>query len=129
MSTLAKRAAVKLSYESHPAVDHLIEAWRRGRPIVFFLGAGISVGSGFPSIRPLNGYLAQLLFAFHQGMFDHRFSGIRLDFRRSSDLRPSKLIEMFDWPSPERLAHDMWRWLEKADPHWLEKEGPQTKRR
>jgi NAD-dependent SIR2 family protein deacetylase len=96
----------------HPATKTINDAWRSGRPIVFFLGAGLSVRTGYPSIQPLCGYLARLLFAFERDMYGMRVSDNRETSSVVADFRPSELIEQFGWPTPEQLSFDMWRWLE-----------------
>lgn len=104
-----------LTSPGNAAVIKIIKAWRQGRPLVLFLGSGTSVGSGFPTIQPLCAYLAHLQFAYHEGLYDHRFLGFERGVQGARDVAPNLLIEKFGWPTVEQLSHDMWRWLHKPD--------------
>jgi hypothetical protein len=73
----------------------------------------MSVETGFPVIQRLCGYLAQLLFSFQQGLYHHRFPNFENSDPKMRGLSPSELIEMYGWPTPERLTSDLWRWLER----------------
>jgi hypothetical protein len=100
-------------YPSRKTVDHILKAHRDGRPIVWFLGSGISINAGFPGIQAICSYLAHLQFAISEGLFRSRH--LSVEFPSSSLLlhKPSKTIELYGWPSPERLTSDMWRWLQR----------------
>ncbi|MGN6547437.1 MAG: hypothetical protein ACTHK7_20460, partial [Aureliella sp.] len=79
------------------------------RPLVPFLGAGISVASGFPSIRQLNQYLSKVDFAIEQGVYSHRYASNKAD----ADYRnhPSRFLLDFGWPEIGQLDADLWQWL------------------
>lgn len=86
------------------------------RPIVPFLGAGISVSAGFPTIRFVIQYLAKVDFAIQYGVFKDRFPKIKEDHQWALDnysRHPSKYLEDFGWPNLGQLNADIWEWLER----------------
>ena len=52
---------------------HLVSVWRAGRPIVPFLGAGISQTAGFPGVTNVVSYLAKLDFAISESIYSARY--------------------------------------------------------
>lgn len=58
---------------AQPATQVIIDAWRRGRPIVPFLGAGVSLAAGFPTRARLTAYLAKVQFALDRGIYRSRY--------------------------------------------------------
>ncbi len=87
------------------------------RPIVPFLGAGISVSAGFPTIKFVIQYLAKVEFAIQHGVFADRFPYIRDDQQAVETYRrhPSKYLEDFGWPNFGQLNADIWEWLARTD--------------
>lgn len=86
------------------------------RPLVPFLGAGISVSAGFPTIKFVIQYLAKVDFAIHFGVFEDRFPVIREDQQSAMHTyqrHPSKYLEDFGWPNYGQLNADIWDWLAK----------------
>ncbi len=83
------------------------------RPVVPFLGAGISIAAGFPTIRFLVQYLAKVDFAIKLGVFADRFPSLRGKENAAETYRrhPSKYLEDFGWPDLGQLDADLWTWL------------------
>lgn len=85
------------------------------RPVVPFLGAGISVSAGFPTIKFVIQYLAKVDFAIQFGVFADRFPNIRDDQQAAVETyrrHPSKYLEDFGWPDLGQINADIWDWLE-----------------
>jgi hypothetical protein len=96
----------------------ILKSHARGRPIVPFLGAGVSVATGFPSIKQINQYLAKVDFAIQEGVYRHRYPRLPDCEKRYRD-HPSRFLLDFGWPDPGQLEADLWRWLgdhHDADP-------------
>ena len=94
--------------EKTEALKILIEELKN-RPLVPFLGAGISVASGFPSIKQVNQYLAKVDFAIHCGVFRYRYPS-----EESQQLyrdHPSEFLSHFGWPPIGQLDSAIWQWL------------------
>ncbi len=94
----------------------VIQKEARSRPVVPFLGAGISISAGFPTTKFIVQYLAKVNFAIKNGVFEDRFPKLEDDdipklemYRR----HPSKYLEDFGWPSLGQLNADIWDWLER----------------
>lgn len=88
----------------------------RYRPIVPFLGAGISISAGFPTIRFVIQYLAKVEFAIQCGVFEDRFPNIITDHQSALETyrrHPSKYLEDFGWPNLGQLNADIWEWLQR----------------
>ncbi len=88
----------------------LLKSQVRSRPLVPFLGAGISVSTGFPSIRQVNEYLAKVDFSIQRGVYRHRYprlSGCEKRYRE----HPSRFLLDFGWPDVGQLDADIWNWL------------------
>lgn len=86
------------------------------RPVVPFLGAGISVSAGFPTIKFVIQYLAKVDFAIQFGVFADRFPNIREDQQAAVETyrrHPSKYLEDFGWPDLGQINADIWDWLER----------------
>jgi hypothetical protein len=87
------------------AAEVLRQAWEAGRPIVPFLAAGISAGSGFPLISELNRYLLKTKFYIKYGAYRESF-GRPMD--RPSKLtdpenRTSQFLSDYGWPNFNQL--------------------------
>jgi hypothetical protein len=92
----------------------IIDAWRRGRPIVPFLGAGLSVAAGFPTRKRLTAYLAKVQFALDQGIYHSRYPVVSEAADTATERyrrRPAEFITDFGWPEIGQLNADMWGWL------------------
>lgn len=84
------------------------------RPIVPFLGAGISVAAGFPTIRLVAQYLAKVDFAIQKGVFENRFPHITgHSAAHTYKQHPGKYLEDCGWPNAGQLNADLWAWLGK----------------
>jgi hypothetical protein len=92
----------------------IIDASRAGRRIVPFLGAGVSLAAGFPTISLLTDYLARVQFAVDRAIYRSRYpmvsDGIETAVQRYKR-RPAEFIEDFGWPEIGQLNADLWRWL------------------
>ncbi len=80
----------------------LIRAFQEGRPIIPFLGAGISISTGYPPIAEIAGYLAKVR---------HYIDYIRPQLRRPKDRRGAyaDYIQARGWPDLNQLNADLWR--------------------
>ena len=85
------------------ASDLLLQAYADGRSIIPFLGAGISVGSGFPSMTAITAYLAKVRFFIR-------------DVKKSRRRSEAEYLQQHGWPDFAQLTADLWRHLvdEKA---------------
>jgi hypothetical protein len=84
------------------------------RPIVPFLGAGISISAGFPTIKFVIDYLAKVSFAIEYGIFEDRLPNIKPEDKsklKSYFQRPSQYLDTFGWPNLGQLNADIWDWL------------------
>ena len=98
--------------EMKTAQDLLVEAWRNGRPIVPFIGSGVSVGSGFPVTSQLRDYLAKVSFFIRRGIY-RRLQGEECDtapafIQHSFEQNPSEYLMRYGWPDYSRLTADLW---------------------
>lgn len=101
------------SDESATAI--IIDAWRQGRPIVPFLGSGISIAAGFPTITRLTEYLAKMLFALQNGIYKSRYPVISSGVERAEDRyrrRPADFVADFGWPDIGQLNADIWAYTQ-----------------
>jgi len=88
------------------AAQRIITAWRSGRPIVPFLGAGISVSTGFPATPRLTLYLAKVQFALHFGLYRSRYPILSEGLETAEEhyiQHPSDFIADFGWPEMGQL--------------------------
>lgn len=84
--------------EPKTASDILIEAFEGGRPIIPFLGAGISVNSGFPPMAAITEYLAKVRFYIR-------------NIIKSSPLPDAEHLRRHGWPGFSELNAEIWRYL------------------
>jgi len=104
-----------ISYRDKPDILKLIIKQSRHRPLVPFIGSGISVSAGYPTIRLVTQYLAKVKFAIHLGVFKDRFpvvQGGKEGLVREYRQHPSKYIEDFGWPELGQLDADLWNWIQ-----------------
>ena len=94
----------------HDAIKLLITESRR-RPIVPFLGSGLSYAAGYPTIRGVIEYLAKLDFAILNNVYRHRYSKYANDQFYID--HPSLFVEDFGWPTIGGLNSDLWNWLKR----------------
>lgn len=81
---------------STKAITRIVKLRASGRPLVLFLGAGISASSGFPTTLRLAGYLAQLKFALDNNL-------LRM-------CKPHRTEDTsVTYPTPEQLSFDLWK--------------------
>ena len=97
-------------------LDEIIKESKH-RPVVPFIGSGISVSAGYPTIRLVIQYLAKVDFAIRFGVFQDRFPLVKGGKEAQEALvehysrHPSKYIEDFGWPDLGQLDADLWEWL------------------
>lgn len=83
------------------------------RRIVPFIGSGVSVSSGFPTIGPVTEYLAKVAVAIRFGIYQDRFPDKDGDTKLVGHYsrHPSEFIKIFGWPNIGNLDADLWAWL------------------
>ena len=116
----SKKADDLVKLASFPLVNEKLEILKiiqkeaSYRPVVPFLGAGISISAGFPTTKFIVQYLAKVYFAIKYGVFEDRFPKLKdtdnpkLEMYRQ---HPSRYLEDFGWPSLGQLNADIWDWL------------------
>lgn len=92
------------------AIVILKEAWRSGRPIVPFLGAGLSSGSGFPLVENVRSYLLKVRFYLRYGGYREALHlkdnpNPRVD---DPENKPSRYLTDFGWPNLNQLNSDLY---------------------
>lgn len=103
-------------FASQDATEFLVKAFREGRPIVPFLGAGVSAGSGFPLTETIREYLCKTKFFIRYSVY-RRLLGEDIPPLKSlsaNDLEfnPAEYLLQFGWPDFNRLTADLWRYSE-----------------
>lgn len=87
----------------------------RYKPIVPFIGSGISVASGYPSIGYVIHYLAKVIFAIEFGVYKNRFPQLDEESKKQLEenykQHPSRYIRDFGWPNIGNLDADLWNWV------------------
>lgn len=98
------------------AVVRMIRQEASRRPVVPFLGAGVSISAGFPTIRFVVQYLAKVDFAIRLRVFEERFPSLAGGHEAAETYRrhPSKYLEDFGWPDLGQLDADLWMWLGRS---------------
>ncbi len=105
------------SKTSHDATRFLEKAFREGRPIVPFLGAGVSAGSGFPLTETIREYLCKTKFFIRYSVY-RRLLGQDIPPSKSPsandlEFNASEYLLQFGWPDFNRLTADLWRYADK----------------
>lgn len=106
-----------LKPEKSEIIDLIIKESRH-RPIVPFVGSGISFSAGFPTISPVIQYLAKVDFAIRFGIYRERFppfdgaNGKKSLVERYRNY-PSQFIRDFGWPNFGGLDAELWAWLKR----------------
>src|SRR4051812_20839607 len=95
-----------MSDEVKSAGDIITDAFESGRPIVPFLGAGVSVGNGFPSMSAITTYLAKVQFYIRHVVGGYPPEG-------GSD---TAYLRQYGWPDLHQLNPAVWRHLSPAEP-------------
>jgi hypothetical protein len=120
-------SAFGLEKSSDDAIGKLVKAFHEGRPIIPFLGAGVSAGSGFPLTEGLREYLCKVTFFIRYSVYRQLLgvtvpspNKLRPDDR---EFNPAKYLLEFGWPDCNRLTADLWRYAEAPDSTWAEKQG------
>ncbi len=98
--------------EQLDVINQLSEAWQTGHAIVPFLGAGISIGAGVPTISQLKEYFAKFRFYVENGAYGP--SDRRFKFRGQAAANPSEYLTDFGWPDPYQLEADLWYWFDES---------------
>lgn len=96
--------------EKKEIIETIIKASRH-RPIVPFIGSGVSVSAGYPTIRLVTQYLAKVSFAIDFGIFRKRFpivKGSKESLVKIYRQHPSKYLEDFGWPDIGQLDAELW---------------------
>src|SRR5262245_13371216 len=106
-----------ISSSSQDAVLFLEKAFQEGRPIVPFLGAGVSAGSGFPLTETIREYLCKTKFFIRYSVY-RRLLGEDLpplESLSANDLEfnPGEYLLQFGWPDFNRLTADLWRYADR----------------
>lgn len=96
----------------------------RNRPVVPFLGAGISLSAGFPAIGAVVEYLAKVDFAIQSGVYSHRYPERIAKIAQIHKEHPSRFLRDFGWPDLGQLDADLWDWLERPRNHALRTGSP-----
>jgi hypothetical protein len=97
----------------HPATRLLEQAWRDGRPIVPFLGAGISIAAGFPGVGALCEYFAKVKFYIEEGVFNYsrgHKTGLRKKLNPYRE-NPSKYLGDYGWPDYYQINTELWNYI------------------
>jgi hypothetical protein len=92
----------------------IIDAWRQGRPIVPFLGAGVSLAAGFPTRSRLTAYLAKVQFSLDRALYRSRYPMVSEAVETATERyrrRPADFIADFGWPEIGQLNADIWNWI------------------
>src|SRR4051812_33069315 len=102
MFLTAKTDGQDRSNHALSAVDILIAAYQDGRPIIPFLGAGVSVGTGFPSMTAITTYLAKVRYYVRHVVPD-------VDVDTGSP--EADYLRRAGWPDLHRLNAEVWEWV------------------
>ena len=87
------------------ASDIITTAFVNGRPIVPFLGAGVSVGNGFPSMTAITTYLAKVQF----------YIRYVADWTPPAGSSDTTYLRHLGWPNVHQLNASIWRYLSPID--------------
>ncbi len=91
----------------------------RHRPVIPFIGSGVSISAGYPTIKLVIQYLAKVDFAIRFGVFQDRFPLVKEGKKGQEEQvesyrqHPSKYLKDFGWPNLGQLDADLWSWLER----------------
>ncbi len=112
---------------TYPDVEGVVTALsdelRTGRPLVPFIGAGVSVGAGLPLISSLCAYLAKVKFYIEQGIYCHAIKDVAAHlgdyaYRRST----ARYLKDFGWPDYNELDSELWHFIHtQHDGGWIDR--------
>ena len=106
------------SFKNKQDILETISKEAKSRPVIPFLGAGISISAGFPTIKYVVEYLAKVDFAITFGVFADRFPDLQNGQQETIDTyyrqHPSKYLEDFGWPEIGQINADLWDWLHRG---------------
>jgi hypothetical protein len=107
-------AEQQLPHMEYQDAIKLIKEQCRVRPIVPFLGAGISSASGFPTIGAIVEYLSKVDFTIQNKVYGHRYPQLS-EKKVTKEYRehPSRFLRDFGWPKLGQLDADLWDWLDR----------------
>ena len=96
------------------AISELLQARAEGRPIVPFIAAGFSAGSGFPLIDDLRTYLLKVKFFIKYGIYRHTLGQpfSRQALVSDPEHHPSRYISDFGWPDINQLNVDLYNFTQ-----------------
>jgi hypothetical protein len=107
-------AEQQLPHMEYQDAINLIKKQCRVRPIVPFLGAGISSASGFPTISAIIEYLSKVDFAIQNEIYSHRYPQFsEKEVAKEYREHPSRFLRDFGWPKLGQLDADLWEWLDR----------------
>jgi hypothetical protein len=99
------------------ATEFLQRAFREGRPIVPFLGAGVSAGSGFPLTDNIREYLCKvkvfIRYSVYRRLLGEDLPPLKTLPPDSLEFGPAKYLIEFGWPDFNRVTADLWRYAEQ----------------
>ena len=81
-----------------------------------FIGSGVSISAGYPTIRLVTQYLAKVSFAIDFGIFRKRFpivKGSKESLVKIYRQHPSKYLEDFGWPDIGQLDAELWNYVKE----------------
>jgi NAD-dependent SIR2 family protein deacetylase len=82
------------------------------RPLLPFLGAGISVAAGLPTIQTLSEYLAKVKYYIDNDVYCAILRELKDDLGTSAYRQnPSTYLDQFGWPDLHQLDSDLWHYL------------------
>ena len=107
---------ISLTDEPTKKIIKVILEQAKFRPIVPFVGSGISVAAGYPTISSIIYYLAKVDFAIQNGVYKKRYPSLENNATETPENRyrqhPSEFIRDFGWPNLGGLDADLWEWLQ-----------------
>ncbi len=96
-----------------------------------FLGAGLSVGSGFPLINEIRDYLCKVRFLIETGVYRHLLGEADVNDHDagSPQYNPARYIDCFGWPGLNQVNADLLSYIsyinitspERNDTEWIDK--------
>ncbi|WP_157469461.1 hypothetical protein [Gemmata sp. SH-PL17] len=99
----SERKRLAMENENRSASDIIIEAFESGRPIVPLIGAGVSVGTGFPSMAGVTTYLAKVQFYIRNVAVNDQI--------HTEGAPDTTYLRQHGWPELNQLNAEVWRYL------------------
>jgi hypothetical protein len=117
MSPQSDSGTSTIRMTSKDAIEELKRLFDEGRPIVPFLGAGVSAGSGFPLTETLREYLCKTKFfirhSVYRSLLGRGVPGADQIDPFDYEFRTADYLMEFGWPDFNRLTADLWRYADK----------------